>query len=317
MTLWSRYEDGSRRVEVYPVGSGSGDAVGVESGEGGVSDLGGVTGRKRRSKVGWRYEVMDLNGSVRSYRTAKELLIYLTGHPNARNWTFDRYFGIGKHARDCESEGLTIFEILSPKNALDQSGKPIQLGIDLVNRRDEVAKLLFARFGNVIRGCGFDSDDILQEVYKGLLIRNKGTCAWDSRKSSFGHYVNMVAEGVMSNIFRKSNRRKEKEQIGAPGGGADDAFGGSVDASESMFAERAAITIADTQTDNDARVLEDLSRFLVASSSGGDSEIALKTLPLVQAGYGRSEIAEQLGVSKVVVSRALGVLRKVAKEWAS
>ena len=272
--------------------------------------------KKRRSKVAWRYEVEDVDGTLWIYKTAKELLAALTGHPEGRHWTFDRYFGLGKYAsREEDDEGLpTIFDILSPTNTLV---KEIRLGIDLENRGDEVAKLLFARFGHIIHGCGYDPDDVLQEVYKGLLIRNKGTCQFDPRKASFGHYVNMVAEGVFCNLMRKTNRRKEKEQVGAPGGG-DDVYGGSVDASESMYAEKASITVAEKEGGPMGEgALEDLSRFLAKRIEDGDGELALKASPLVHAGYGRSEIAERLGVSKIAVSKALTCLRKVAREWAA
>ena len=32
------------------------------------------------------------------FPTAKKLLIHLTGHPQGRNWTFDRYFQLGKYS---------------------------------------------------------------------------------------------------------------------------------------------------------------------------------------------------------------------------
>ena len=300
-------------------------SVGTQSPQGTLPPLGtqlpqesqNIAKGKRRSKVAWRYEVEDVDGIVWIYKTAKELLAALTGHPEGRHWTFDRYFGLGKYARDNEEdEGFpSIFDILSPTNTLV---KEIRLGIDLENRGDEVAKLLFARFGHIIHGCGYDPDDVLQEVYKGLLIRNKGTCQFDPRKASFGHYVNMVAECVFCNYAKKLSRRKEKEQTGAPGGGSDGDFGGSVDASESMYAERAAITVADKEGGILGQgALEDLSRFLAKRIEDGDGELALKALPLVHAGYGRTEIAEQLGVSKMAVSKALTCLRKVAREWAA
>ena len=91
-----------------------------------------------------------------------------------------------------------------------------------------------------------------------------------------------------------------------------------MDASESMYAERASITVAEKEGGPMGEgALEDLSRFLAKRIEDGDGELALKALPLVHAGYGRSEIAERLGVSKIAVSKALTCLRKVAREWAA
>lgn len=61
-------------------------------------------------------------------------------------------------------------------------------------------------FGSKIRASGYSFEDVLQEVYKGLLVRNRGKCPFDPAKSSFGHYVWMVAECVIRNHHRYAQR---------------------------------------------------------------------------------------------------------------
>jgi len=300
--LWSRYEDGGLCVKVTKPGPNkrkwifeviNEDTVSCDS----VTNT-GVVSNPEPSKI-------------ETFKTAKALLVRLTGHPRARNWTLDRYFRIGKFEQDSDQGYPTILGLLNLPETC------ITLGIDLDKRGEEVAKLLFAGFGHQIHSAGLDPQDVLQEVYKGILIRNRGRGAFDPRKASFGHYVHMVSECVLSNVHRKANRLKSREQTGATGSGGDYAMG---DVGESMAAEQASITIAAREGHPlERHALEDLSRYLSMGSTG-DGEVvklALLALPLVSDGYGRSEIAESLGVSKTSVSKALVYLRGRAKEWAS
>jgi hypothetical protein len=71
--------------------------------------------------------------------------------------------------------------------------------------------LFFAGFGHRVIRHGYDPEEVLQEVYRGLLVRNKGKCPFDARKSSFGHYVHMVSECILNNYHRKQSRHREKE----------------------------------------------------------------------------------------------------------
>jgi len=86
-----------------------------------------------------------------------------------------------------------------------------QVGIDLSRRGVEVRKLLYAGFGFRMARCGYDPEEVLQEVYRGILVRNRGRCPFDARKSSFGHYVHMVIECILSNYHRKESRRRDSE----------------------------------------------------------------------------------------------------------
>jgi hypothetical protein len=88
------------------------------------------------------------------------------------------------------------------------------LGIDLSLRGNEVRKLFYAGgFTGVLLREGIDPDEFLQEVYKGILARNRGTCPWDVKKSSFGHYVHIIIRCVLSNYLRRERLRDSRETV--------------------------------------------------------------------------------------------------------
>ena len=88
------------------------------------------------------------------------------------------------------------------------------LGIDLALRGNEVRKLFYAGgFTGVLLREGIDPDEFLQEVYRGILARNKGTCPWDVKKSSFGHYVHIIIRCVLSNYLRRERLRDSRETV--------------------------------------------------------------------------------------------------------
>jgi predicted HAD superfamily Cof-like phosphohydrolase len=99
---------------------------------------------------------------------------------------FDRYFRIGKYDNvpvPVESV-LDLFALTAPSILIKTNR-----GIDLAERGHEVAKLIFKGYGKRIYQEGLDPQDVLQEVYKGILIRNNGKGAFDPERSSFSHYV--------------------------------------------------------------------------------------------------------------------------------
>lgn len=101
----------------------------------------------------------------------------------------------------------TLSRVLSP-TILRRAVKPrVKLGIDLAVRGIEVRKLFYAAFARGLARDGYDPEDALQEVYRGILARNNGTCPFDARKSSFGHYVHIVTKCVLANWIRKERRR--------------------------------------------------------------------------------------------------------------
>lgn len=259
------------------------------------------------------------------YTSARSLLQGLTGHPKARNWTFDRYFGLGQWASPEPEPVVPIMEMMSRDTVTTMPSAPgpsvgtgivvasgPSLGIDLRRRGHEVQKLFFAGFGPRVFASGYDPEDVLQEVYKGILARNAGTCPWDERKSSFGHYVHMVCACVVANYYRRETRRRQVETVGLPSWRTDQGGEEVADVAEEDSLLYHSGEIPD-------ETLRDLGAYVEASPSLPDQwkGLVLRVLPLVRAGLTRAEMSAALGVSKVQVSKAMGSLRQVAAEWSS
>jgi hypothetical protein len=65
-------------------------------------------------------------------------------------------------------------------------------------------------------------DELLQEVFLAIIHKNYGKSAHDPRKSSFGHYVFMVANNVCINLIHRQKRfEKEKDSLDMPSGNDD------------------------------------------------------------------------------------------------
>jgi hypothetical protein len=110
---------------------------------------------------------------------------------------------------------------LSRRSLPTRPGEQPAKGIDLTVRGVEVRKLFYAAFARGLVKDGYDPEEALQEVYRGLLARNLGKCPFDASKSSFGHYVHIVTRCVLANYIRKEKRRLAHEsgesQLGSPG----------------------------------------------------------------------------------------------------
>lgn len=288
-------------------------------------------------------------GPIQTFTSARQLLIAITGHPKARNWTFDRYFKTGRYADNLTlahnmpsipvfdlfdlavasipgggqvktSPALTVTPAESPARKPDTSlvttpSPTVALGIDLVNRSHEVAKLFYAGYGQRVYAAGYDPEDVLQEVYKGLLSRNKGTCPWDPRKSSFGHYVHMVCGCIVANYHRRMTRRRAVEQIGAPGWDHGDLTSVDVASGASLLSDPSACQEADQAEGLEANALVEFLRSDSRIQQTRDGQIALRLLPYVEGGYTRAELADLAHVSTTLVSRALSLIRVVAADW--
>jgi DNA-directed RNA polymerase specialized sigma24 family protein len=196
------------------------------------------------------------------------------------------------------------------------------IGIDLVNRSHEVRKLLFAGFGGRIARRGFDPEDVLQEVYRGLLARNIGTCAFDPSKSSFGHYVHMVCGCILANYERKEGRRREHEQVGMYAVGFGDDDEGQVDAAlAATSADGTHGAMFHGALDHEMQVGTEQAMTSLSNAlfrEGGDrpeARLAVEIMPYVYQGFQRGEIARELGLDPSKVGRALSFLRRVSRAW--
>jgi len=92
---------------------------------------------------------------------------------------------------------------LELKLCAPQRGK-ITLGIDVTEKYYDIRRLFYKRYAKQVVAFGEDPEDVLQEVYRGILIRNKGACPYDPRKSAFSTYVMLVCHCIVSNHFKKN-----------------------------------------------------------------------------------------------------------------
>lgn len=176
---------------------------------------------------------------------------------------------MGKERSAPKTEG-TLLDLLSGDAVVD-TGAP-KLGIDLVARGHEVKKLMWAGFGHKILRAGYDPDDVLQEVFRGIVARNHGTCPWDARKSSFGHYVHMVISCVLTNYHRKQQQVRGTEVLGLRGvdGEVGDAAAGAIVQPQAGQEDRGA-TLVDTLVTKLPEGLRDAGRRACAVLSDGGS----------------------------------------------
>lgn len=180
-----------------------------------------------------------------------------------------------------------------------------KLGIDLANRGHEVRKLLFAGFRGQMASRGYDPEDVLQEIYAGLMTRNKGKCPWDGRKSTFGYYVTMVIRCVLTNYHRKMTRKLDREAL---------------ELDESVYVPATSTSwLGAAGTDGMAREsLEDwLKSQALTDTEEEQARLAVRLLPYVEQGMGRKEIVARTGLRETVVSKGLAYLRERAREWAT
>lgn len=279
------------------------------------------------------YRVLSQEGVTTEYRSARQMLKALTGHPEARHWTVERYFKQGKYrtskekiwAKPEHQPSLSVLDLwvpetpplitVCPSALLVERPATItiletRLGVDLLRRGKEVAKLFYAGFGAKVSRAGFDPEDVLQEVYRGLLVRNKGKCPWDARKSSFGHYVHMVCGCIVSNYFRRENRRRAVEQLGVPG---KDGF--QVDAaSEDSLIHTDTRNLGVFLQDDDA-ILDYLT--YVRTHGTPEARAHLDVAILMCEGSNRLEASRNLRLPVNLISRIYSTLHRLFNEWNS
>lgn len=174
-----------------------------------------------------------------------------------------------------------------------QTKKPFIVGINLAERGIEVRKLFYAFFARGLAKDGYDPEECLQEVYKGLLTRNNGTCPFDSRKSSFGHYVHIVTRCVLANYIRKEKRKLQFESTEASLGGG---------MTETAFSIEGC-------SDKRGSPLEPTAITTLSRSLGCDGPVE-PALRLLTEGYSRREVISRLQVEPRWLDGVLGAARE-------
>jgi DNA-directed RNA polymerase specialized sigma24 family protein len=150
----------------------------------------------------------------------------------------------------------------------------IHLGVDVENKIQDITKIVHKYF----RVADISMEELLQEVFVAIIHKNHTKSAHDPRKSSFGHYVYMIANNVCINlVHRKKRHDREKDSIDAPIG-ADD-FRTMLDILENH--------IKDDEMDSHLRDVEnvmrrrgyrDLARYMRAVRSGASPDVIREAL---------------------------------------
>lgn len=184
-----------------------------------------------------------------------------------------------------------------------------KVGIDLAKRAHEVRKLLFAGFAGKMLSRGYDPDEVLQEIYRGLLVRNRGKCPWDGRKSSFGHYVHMAINCILTNYHRKETRRGDRDALPLENQTED---------GEDLPSIHAKVDIWNGSDLGDRMALESLGVYLdELPEHGVEAQVGREILPMVSAGYTRKEIVLETGYRENIISKALNWIREQTALWAT
>lgn len=238
-----------------------------------------------------KYEAI-IGRTKRLFESFRQLFLFVT--QKEPTMTCDRYFRMGKYEKDLVAR--------HPVTTLDIFTAPPE-GIDLTLKYKDVTRIAYGRFKPQIRAIaklGLPEEDILQEVYKGVLVRNLGKCPWDSDKGSFGSYVHMIIRGILHNLYAREMRRYKRERLG--------------------LSEHVEETLADNSLLSDTSIEDsilDLQTWISKrpDSHKVDAQLAGKILPLVFLGLRRGEIAAELDVPGPKVTRALSYLRANSPTW--
>lgn len=103
-----------------------------------------------------------------------------------------------------------------PWPRLADDGTP--LGVDVKTKHQDIARLVYKYF----RVENLPMEELLQEVFLTIVSKNFTRSAHDPRKSSFGHYVYLVANNVCINLVHKHRRYdREVKILDAPTGDDD------------------------------------------------------------------------------------------------
>lgn len=144
----------------------------------------------------------------------------------------------------------------------------VMLGVDVLKKKIDIEKIVHKFF----KVDGYSMEDLLQEVFTAIIHKNTTRSAHDPRKSSFGHYVYMVANNVCINLVSKKRRYdKEKDSIYEPFNEEGRTIEESYEQEENGYTENVDVL----ELESHLRKLKkyDLARYVRASRLGSSPEI--------------------------------------------
>lgn len=119
--------------------------------------------------------------------------------------------------KEIQDSGSGIVQLTRVQVQVPDIIVPSNLGIDLDARGHEIRKIFCAGFGAQVRREGFDIDDVMQEVYKKIMVSNRGRSPYDPSKASFGTFVHRVAASAFFNYRAREFRYRGRYQTGVSG----------------------------------------------------------------------------------------------------
>lgn len=147
----------------------------------------------------------------------------------------------------------------------------VPLGVDVKAKYEDIRKIVHKFF----RVPEYAMEELIQEVCVAILNKNTTRSAHDQRKSSFGHYVYMIADNVCINIVHRMERfERRRDSIDAPSGHEDSR------SLLEMLEDKAAKPLDETSEFMDqievslrSSKRRHLARYMKAARSGADSEL--------------------------------------------
>lgn len=156
--------------------------------------------------------------------------------------------------------------------------KKTPLGVNVIEKERDIVRLVHKFF----KVEDVSMEELIQEVYVAIIHKNHTRSAHDPRKSSFGHYIYMVANNVCINlVHRKKRYDKERESIDAPNNSDDNrTLLDSIDMAdpESGLLDRFSEHVEDIETLLRKRGMWDAARYLRAARSGSKPDIIREAL---------------------------------------
>lgn len=143
-----------------------------------------------------------------------------------------------------------------------------------------IRRIFFHRFSARVRWAGIDPEDMLQDIYVGLLVRSHGKSAWNPSRGALSTWIYVAISGMVINAADKARRRNRA------------VLGTERDVADSSELESGAF-VTDYDVEELANTMDVPKTVLVALMEGGDPVIAAMEGGL--APYDAVAVAEALG----------------------
>jgi DNA-directed RNA polymerase specialized sigma24 family protein len=186
---------------------------------------------------------------------------------------------IGQQAKTIQVPGKPLKKVPDrlPWPRLADDNKT-QLGVDVITKEKDIIRLVHKFF----KVEDVPMEELIQEVYVAIIHKNHTRSAHDPRKSSFGHYVYMVANNVCINlVHRKKRYDKERDSIDAPHSSDDNrTMLDTVDIAvpDPEFSDTLSEHMEEVETAMRKKGMWDVARYIHAARSGSNPDIIREAL---------------------------------------